>query len=140
MKKVILLLVIIATCTLSAICTDSIECSIENSKWKLKGLVTSGSDEIKSIGGEDCERCFTLSFNENGDVYACGKENAMDGKYEISDGKVILAHCTVTEKELLCWDEIHYYSWLMNGPEYKFIDGELYLYVDENQHLIFRKI
>ena len=140
MKKVILLLVIIVTCAFSAIYTDSIDCSIENSKWKLKGLVTSGSHEIKSIGNPDCESCFTLFFNDDGEVFAWGKENSMDAKYQLSDGKVILDHCSVAKKELLCLEEASYYNWLMNSPEYKFINGELYLYIDEGQFMIFRKV
>jgi hypothetical protein len=84
-RKIVLCVIAVLVFTLTN-CVDNGETlvnsnSLSGTKWILEGMADVQTDKIKKLEPEDCEGCYTLTFNMDNTFGTHSSTNKMGGRY-----------------------------------------------------------
>lgn len=141
MKPLIPLLVTILFAAALTGCStgDSVR-GLSDTKWQLKGYVTSISPELKKARPGTGEHAYMLEFMNNAQTYGWGEKNSIGGKYKISGSHISFQDLVYTQSATEFQDESIFFDLIGKATEYVINNQELYLYSEQKRsYLLFEK-
>jgi len=64
-------------------CNDKDTCPLEDTSWKLAGIVDAETESLTVLEPRDCRQCFTIRFGRNHTFTVHSSINDLSGTYEI---------------------------------------------------------
>ncbi len=110
--------------------------------WKCVGFGNSETDKVVPIEPQDCDKCYILTFKENGTIEGQTSTNALSGEYKIyGNKKVNRLHFDKLEGTEIgeIGDGDKYYHIFHRRKHYKIKDNQLFIYYPEKEYLLFNR-
>lgn len=113
---------------------------LSDTKWQLKGYVTTDNQSIKKTKANNKD-AFLLEFMNNIQTYGWGERNSIGGKYRTSGTQISFEELISTQSATKLEDEHIFFNMIENATEYAIENHELYLFSDQKKsYLIFSKL
>jgi len=113
---------------------------LEGTKWKLAGIVDVETGNLKVLEPEDCDKCYTLTFDTKNTFTTNSASNGLSGNYKVDYEKksIYFTNLMGTERGEL-GDGNLWWSFFYLIEYFSLQENELKLYYNENFNYLFFK-
>ena len=110
--------------------------------WKLNGIVDAQTGKLTELEPKDCEKCYTLTFSPETEVYTLTPSNLLSGEYEADykTNTLYLKNLFITAVNELHEDGILYRRFFSTVQSFSLQDGELRLYNNDQKEYLSYKV
>jgi len=121
-------------------CEDKINVTDLYHTWKFQGFGNTNDNSFEKATPSDCDKCYVLTFSENGTLSGQSTTNGFIGEYTIDGENVNIINFICTEIYESGNGE-KYLEKMNQIQRYKIIDNKLKLYYNQGQnYLLFNLI
>ncbi|MDO5666144.1 MAG: META domain-containing protein [Bacteroidia bacterium] len=107
--------------------------------WKCIGFGDTKTGEVKEIEPKDCDKCYTITFKDDGTLSGQSSTNEISGEYLLIQKSIQILRLGGTKINEL-FDGNLYIESLQNISKYEIKSGELKLFYTDQNYLLFKKI
>ena len=137
MKTKRILLIIPFLCVIMGMgsCEDKISVTDLYHTWKFQGFGNTNDNHFEKATPSDCDKCYVLTFSEDGTLSGHSTTNGFSGEYTI-DGKYIKIIYFIRTKIYESGNGEKYLKKMNQIQRYEIIDNKLKLYYNQGQNYL----
>ncbi len=111
---------------------------LKNTEWKLYGFSNTADGTLQQAEPADCDNCYTIRFDEDGEFKGKSSINIIKGKYWIRGKNIGFTNITSTFAEESL-DGYKYVEALPQVNRFEISSEQLKLYYGNTNYLLFKK-